>query len=755
MPEPARRAPRWIVRWSVPVGASLLAACAGSGPGRVGPGEVTLATVPSPAHLVSGGDALVRIEAAAGLDPGELTVTVNGRDVTSSFKPAPPAPLEGETGARLALISGLRDGDNAIVALADGRAVAELTVTSYPITGPMFSGPHLQPFFCLEDLAPDQGQPRRFAIGNGEFIAGGKLDANCSLETRIDFLYRPSSSPDFQPLEDPSRAPADVARITTAAGATLPYVVRLETGTINRAIYQFAVLVDPDRPEPDPWTPPRGWNGRLVYTYGGGCEAGFFQGTATGGVLRDSMLSQGYAVASSTLNVNAQGGCNDPLSAETTLMVKERVAERLGPPLHTIGYGGSGGAMQQLLIAGAYPGILDGILPTSTFPDAVTYFIDTEECRLPLRKYLNAAGLDAETRRRIGGWATWDTCERSLGPRPNRIGPDDCPDEIPAAARYHPVNNPGGVRCSIYDAMRAVFGAGRDAAVVPPPTGEFGRSPHDNTGVQYGLVALHEGRIPKRLFLDLNEKVGGWDIDFVWRPERVEADPEVVRIAYETGRITSGTGGLAATPIIDERSYLDKTGNFHTSYYSFVMRERLIRDAGHADNYVIHRRPASLSRAEETLALMDEWLTRLGRDRSSDGRAVKVARARPEALADACFDEAGTEIREPQIFDPARLFDNTAGRCNGLYPPHAGPRMIAGGPLTNDVLKCQLKPLDRSDYQVSFTDQEWARLLRIFPGGVCDWSKPGVGQVATKTWLSFGPSPVNRYHPPAPPVRTN
>ena len=75
--------------------------------------------------------------------------------------------------------------------------------------------------------------------------------------------------------------------------------------------------------------------------------------------------------------------------------------------------------------------------------------------------------------------------------------------------------------------------------------------------------------------------------------------------------------------------------------------------------------------------------------------------------------------------------------------------MIAGAPLTNDVLKCQLKPPDRSDYDVELTDAQWARLAEIFRDGVCDWSKPGVGQTTNRTWLSFGPSPVNRYMPPA------
>ena len=59
---------------------------------------------------------------------------------------------------------------------------------------------------------------------------------------------------------------------------------------------------------------------------------------------------------------------------------------------------------------------------------------------------------------------------------------------------------------------------------------------------------------------------------------------------------------------------------------------------------------------------------------------------------------------------------------------------------------CQLKPLEKVDYGVEFTDAEWARLQTTFADGVCDWSKPGVGQTVTpRTWLSFGPSPVNRF----------
>lgn len=732
------------------VATALVVASYGCGGSGVPEGAVSLSTVPTPPDYVSGGDVLVRVDLLPSIDLDRVTVSADGPGARVSQAPAPPDRLGREQHAILARVEGLTNGQNEIMALVDDEPAASLVVTNYPTQGPIFSGEHLQPYFCLAELAPTSRGPARFAIGNGEFLDGSGHGEDCSLETRVDFMYMPTGDEtELLPLADPNELPRDVSTTTTSEGNEVPFVVRLETGTINRAIYQFAALVDPRNPEPDPWNPPAGWNGRLVYTYGGGCEAGFFQGTSTGGVLRDDMLASGYAVASSTLNVNAQGGCNDPLSAETTLMVKERFAEVYGPPIHTIGSGGSGGAMQQLLIAGAYPGILNGIMPSLTFPDATTYFIDTPECRLILRRYLNSRPLSQETKRVIGGWSTWSTCENSLGPRTNRIGPDDCPAAIPEEVRYDATSNPTGLRCSIYEAMRSVYGTKLYAEITPTPQVEFGRSPHDNTGVQYGLLALNQGLISTELFLDLNEKVGGWDIDFQWRPERAEADRGAVRIAYQTGRVTSGRGGLRITPIIDERSYLDDVGNFHQSFYSFVMRERLRRDNGHSNNYVLQRHGSGMSLAAENLALMDQWLGNIALDTSQDDLADKIVRAKPADLMEACWDAAGNRIVELQTFDMGNLYDNTRGSCNQLYPPHAGPHLIAGGPLTNDVLKCQLKPLNPSDYpRVIFTEQEWSRLQATFPDGVCDWSRPGVGQDAVpQTWLSFGPSPVNRFVP--------
>jgi hypothetical protein len=71
--------------------------------------------------------------------------------------------------------------------------------------------------------------------------------------------------------------------------------------------------------------------------------------------------------------------------------------------------------------------------------------------------------------------------------------------------------------------------------------------------------------------------------------------------------------------------------------------------------------------------------------------------------------------------------------------------MTAGGPATNDVMKCQLKPLNRLDYSVSFTDAQWAQLQSTFASGVCDYSKRGVAQRKPKSaWLTFADGPGGR-----------
>jgi hypothetical protein len=125
-------------------------------------------------------------------------------------------------------------------------------------------------------------------------------------------------------------------------------------------------------------------------------------------------------------------------------------------------------------------------------------------------------------------------------------------------------------------------------------------------------------------------------------------------------------------------------------------------------------------------------------DTSGLSQREKVVRDKPSAAVDGCWSSPTTFIAEPQTF--SRLPNS---QCNTLFPSYAAPRLVAGGPLAANVIKCQLKPLDASDYTVTFTSTEWSQLQAVFPNGVCDWSKTGVNQTGVVPWGSFGPSPVN------------
>ena len=132
------------------------------------------------------------------------------------------------------------------------------------------------------------------------------------------------------------------------------------------------------------------------------------------------------------------------------------------------------------------------------------------------------------------------------------------------------------------------------------------------------------------------------------------------------------------------------------------------------------------------LSQMDEWLTHLNAGNGAQPSLAAIAKAKPADLTDACFTDNGTvKIAETQVY-------RGDTRCNKLYPAYSSPRMVAGEPLANNVLKCQLKPISAADYGDKPGQDDLVGLNTIFPKGVCDYSKPGVRQVPPKTtWQSF------------------
>lgn len=666
-------------------------------------------TVSNPrASLVSGGQVLVEVTPAPGTPAERVRVERNGHDVTPAFRVQP-------DGSLLGLVTGLRDGGNVLTAEVRGRpgARSALRLDNHPITGPVFSGSQQRPFYC-------------------ETTAYGLPSAEpplCSAPTRVGYAYR-STTGRFLPLADPATRPADLAT-ATVEGRTVPYVVRVERGTIDRAVYEIAALADgPAAPSPLEAEP--GWNGRLVYTFGGGCNAGFHQGASTGGVLNDLFLGQGYAVASSSLNV-LDNNCSPIISAEAAMMVKEHFIETYGPIRHTIGWGGSGGAIQQYDIAENYPGILDGIVPGLSYPDPLSTGGPVADCRL-LNAYFAGPGaaFTPEQKVAVSGWNSYSTCVSwGLTFASRGTATESCHASIPAEVRWDPVTNPGGVKCNSTEQL--VNQIGRD-----PRTG-FARSTLDNIGVQYGLKALEAGKITPAQFADLNASIGGFD--HTGRPvaQRSAADPLALLAVYADNIVNSGSLGLRTTPIIDQRTNLDfagAVGDIHTTEWSFVMRQRLIDSNGTAANQVIiENRPTPAETAAASryaLDAMDRWLTAIAADGSTGDQARKVVANRPADLGDGCYLSPTQRILEPLTYP-------SGGQCGALHPVAANTRMAAGADLSMDVLKCRLRPLDFGDYPVAFTPEEQQKLRAAFPRGVCDHTRPGIGQrKPLGTWLGYG-----------------
>jgi len=696
--------------------------------------ELKLKTLSSRSDLVSGGDTLLEVSVPQGVDAASVKLLRNGTDVSTALK----ASDDGRT--LRGLVAGLTVGENRLVAkTASGSALGELTVTNHPITGPMFSGPQLSPFECR-------------TVESG---MGAPLDAHCSAATRYDWFYFTAAGARM-PLADPLGArPSDVASTTTLEGKTVPFIVRVESGTINRSIYRIAVLDDPS--QAGQWNG-AGWNGRVVFRFGESTAAQYNQGSnAVDEVFKADAIDQqsiealkrGFAYVVSTLNIN-KVNANDVVAAETATMIREHIAKAYGLPRWVVGMGGSGGAIQQMMIAQNYPGVLDGIMPDAAFPDVFGTAMAVSDCRL-LNRFFAANPALAPYRQAFEGHLStqlgktcnsWDLGNGDAVLATNGSVTPAC-GLIDSSKVYNPVTNPTGARCTVYDINANTLG--RD-----PATGAA-RRPLDNVGVQYGLASLRKGLITATQFLDLNEGIGGYDVDGNIVQQRTVADAEGLARSYTLGRIGSGAGGLATVPILSLHPYAEPGGDIHTIYNDIKIREQLKKSNGRADNQVIwlfpnpqlaqvlgfttQVGPLSLQLKNllvTRLTLMTTWLDAIAADPAAL-TADKVARYKPADATDSCWDVSnGARYQEEATM-------GGAGKCNALYPKTPAPRMVAGGPVSDDILKCQLKPVDDADYApVVFSAPEKLRLQALFPQGVCDFGKPGVGQAALKgTWLKY------------------
>jgi hypothetical protein len=789
---------RIIAALAAVVGICLaLSSCGGGGNDAIV--GMTMQTLSNRADLVSGGSALVEIKLPAAASASQLKVDVNGTDVTSAFTTLP-------GGRTLGVVQGLTTGANTVTAKsADGSFVAaKLLITNHPIGGPVLLSAQTTPWICATPapVAASGNTPASNASG----LTTAAVDAQCNIATEFTLFYRTTTAGCSSALPDPSPpaaapanncfkpytvgpAPADLATTTTTAGVTVPYIVRVERGTLNRGIYDIAVLFDPTKPAWTALAPQPQWNGKVVYSFGASTGQPRLQFRTEQNWADDNALSRGFMVVDNSLS-DSLFNSNRILVNETVMMMKEHIVDNYGEIMFTMGNGCSGGSIQQNTVASTYPGLLDGIQPSCDYSDSITTGIEVTDCVLLVNAYvtpewtalmtgLTPVQINAKKTAINGhfdqtGCHSWNN-SFGFNNKPGNfiwtfvidnttgaIAPfgalrNNC--LLPAALVYDPVTNPTGTRCGDPDLAAAIWGT--TAGIAAGSTRAL--STNDNLGVQYGLNALLAGAIVPEEFVTLNEKIGGVDADSNPTAARSAADGAALDIAYKSGIVSSGKN-LAKLPIIDSRGFDESVlaggpVGIHFIWRSFSERARLDgSNGGVHGNQVMWRYgtgllPATAAQVAavtvQSFLTMDTWLSNLTTSApkatmNAERTQVQVIAAKPAAAVDLCYLTGDVTFATP-------IFDQTVCDADPRLVKHSSPHQVAGGPLTENILKCQLKPLVAGDYTgVTFTAGQLARLNAVFATGVCDWSKPGVSQQDPVSPQTYQAGPGGAPLPPPP-----
>ncbi|HEY9120527.1 MAG TPA: DUF6351 family protein, partial [Marinobacter sp.] len=608
--------------------------------------------------LINGGDALIEVAVP---EVESARVQLNGKDISDTFTAMANGVLRG-------LITGLELGENELKVISGRGGVLRKTIINHPKGGPVFSGPQIQPWTCTNANAVDAkcNQPAEFEL---KYVPESEFD----LFVESFDPQSPGLPGAFLPYDPENPPPTeDIARVTTDEGITVPYIVRVETGVINRDRYQIMSLFQPSQQ----WTalsPQEQWNGKVLIHHGGNVGVSYSMGQPPNGdiagtapegaepLLGDSIsvaLARGF-VTLSTAQANLGHNVNLVTAAESLVMSKEHVIEQYGPVRYTIGTGCSGGAIAQQHIANAYPGIYQGLIVQCSYPDVWTTATQFADYNL-LNEYLGnqisedpkdllsfvegllASPVFAVQWPALYGHLPLNPIVSDMAFFPS-AEPDqeNCPGLAGQTEVYDPQSRPDGLRCGLVDYMANQFGERLPEAWSPNEqllSRGFTGIPLDNTGVQYGLKALQDGVITGSQFLAVNRDIGGLDIDINYQPQRTVADPEALENAYRTGAINTAEN-LANVPIIDLRG--PDPGIAHDAFHSWQVRARLEETQGHARNHVIWYGAFPLAGdtifTTEALLVMDQWLAGIESDQNETPVPHKVIANKPVTARDRCL----------------------------------------------------------------------------------------------------------------------
>ena len=649
---------------------------------------------------------------------------------------------------------------------------------------PLFSGPKQYPFLCDTERS-GLGQPlvdNQDGIGIAVYqvdAQGNKTEKvigyskDCKAPTTAEYYYKRLGG-GFYPL---SEANNDIAQIQYQ-GRSVDFVVRVEIGVINRYIYAFAVLKGDDETIESPNG--SNWNQRLVYQFRGGVGIGRRQGKFKAVNFlnrRKDVLEKGYAVAFST-GTQTKHHYNVWLSEEIVMRIKQQLTSLYGAPQYTFGIGGSGGAIQQYLLAQNHPGLIDAAVALYAYPDMVTQMTYAFDCEL-LEYYFDVLADDnplwdePESRIMIEGLNAKNDFDNKYSSYYNLARLVNGVSPVFAGGMTECVNGWRGLVQLTNNPQFVHFSYAYETEVMQQThwthwedlVAFYGRSPEgyarqawDNVGVQYGLQALKEGQISPEIFLDLNRKVGGWKPSQDFKQERYwkvikdtalneispwsqhnmthdgaasEGEPaprsvgdiDAIRAIFKSGHVFLGQADI---PIIDVRHYLEDELDMHHLSASFVSRTRMQHAMGHADNQLIWVTKKPHNPILQAFDLLERWLDNRALDPNFD-----VVASKPTDALDRCFDDAGEVIAEGSTVWNGAWNEQPNGACMQAYPSYLTSRLVAGEGWSADTFKCQTQPVAQALEQGVYGDIDMGQYLdqlqTVFPDGVCDYRQPAIG----------------------------
>ncbi len=601
---------------------------------------------------------------------------------------------------------------------------------------------------------------------------------NCSSPTRASYYYKSTVDGAFYPF---TSKVTDVELISLK-GKKIPFIIRVEMGTINRFIYAIVALKGANGTLESP--DGTNWNNKLIYQFRGGVGIGYKQGRINPLYLlkrRAEQLKNGYAIIYSSAN-QTSNHYNIWLAEDTARRVKHQFNHLYGEEDYLVGVGGSGGAIQQYLIAQNNSKFLDASIALYSYPDMATQTIYVFDCEL-LEYYFDVVDNDNDK------WGRWENRQaveglnsvtgiknqisllydlslilRGYSP-PYPRGMSECSKSWRGVTQL--VNNPNYVHYykrfkpqvlkqthfSHWEDLKKFYGVDHRG---------YARTTFDNVGVQYGLNALIDNKISIQEFLKLNAKIGGWKPPHKMRPERYWAiggesslsdfsvwsqhnmlhdensDKDIVprsrgsieamRGIYQSGHVFVGKVDI---PIIDLRHYLDDELDMHHSSASFSTRLRIIREQGHADNQLIWVTRKPHHPLQDALDLMDKWLMK---KKTLDARGVvnSVLLSKPDTASDRCYSKDGEIIADGEGVWNGRWNKKPTGVCMKRYPIYGVSRTVAGASLAGDTYKCALQSIDKAMQNNIYGDINISpykgRMKLIFPDGVCDYTQTDVGR---------------------------